>query len=122
MIDIKSLRLGNAVMYDGEIVFISSVLKTHVKISEYLNTLHCSKIDHIPLSEEILLKCGFEKDNICYFEKGNIKLEKLLTTPKFILRIKRGRTGSMEIKIVKYLHEIQNWYFLIHEEELQINL
>lgn len=71
-------------------------------------------IQPIPLTEEILLKCGFEKevnyvkgitiqDGIAYFDDNEF-----------------GHSKEDEIEC-KYLHQLQNLYFSLTQKELTIN-
>ena len=75
----------------------------------------------IKLTEEILLKCGFEKDN--RIDLG--ELNPCFTIFSFSLMIRHNSYyvdwigGNTEMK---YLHELQNLYFALTKEELQINI
>lgn len=67
MIDVKELRIGSKVMYGDVIQTISVVFKNAVSFDfvqisqdEY-KKFNCKDINGIPLTEEILLKCGFEQ-------------------------------------------------------------
>lgn len=67
----------------------------------------------IELTEEILLKCGFEEKN-SILEKDGIRL--------FKIRDLYFR-GNFPIKAdVRYLHQLQNLYFALTGEELNVQL
>jgi len=70
-------------------------------------------IDPIPVTEEILLKCGFEKKDAFWFTKDIIKIETTLS---------RGRFKYAGFVSVKHLHQLQNLYFALTGQELEINL
>ena len=115
--EVKELRIGNYVYAFKTIYQIDETDFIGEKISTY---------KPIPLTEEILLKCGFEKiiDNEFtlrydlkkdprfdyFFPKHNLK--------SFGLRFH----GSTFFDVVKYLHQLQNFHFALTNEELIINL
>ena len=74
----------------------------------------------IPLTEEILLKCRFKKDT-----KGVLVLNKNIYS-----LILWGGEVSVYLKIdesvlsieINYLHQLQNLYFALTGQELEINL
>lgn len=67
----------------------------------------------IELTEEILLKCGFV-DYDCWLQKEGIQL--------FNIRNLYYR-GNFPIKAdIKYLHQLQNLYFALTNEELNVQL
>lgn len=67
----------------------------------------------IPITPEILEKCGFKK-----FESGNFYHPKTMfeLTPKFWLE------GSERAVKAGYLHQLQNLYFALTGEELEVKL
>lgn len=86
----------------------------------------------IPLTEDILLKCGFQKmivdsylkqDDITMFTKGYIELSSDLHLLYYTFD-DRHDVWYYEIldRQIKYLHELQNLYFALSGEELQIKL
>lgn len=74
----------------------------------------------IELTEEILVKCGFEKHstNPFWFRKKQIciSLAESLELISWDMQI-----FKIDLK-VKYLHQLQNLYFALTGEELEINL
>jgi hypothetical protein len=76
-----------------------------------------SDCDPIPLTEEILLKCGFEKfevEGYPIFIIGKFYLEFYSLESVFLI-------SDIEVKI-KHLHQLQNLYFCLTGEELTIEL
>ena len=78
----------------------------------YLN----KHINPIPLTEELLIKLGFNN----YFDKGKLKI-----IPKGRLGYKNGRTYFNSWAILEkqpdYVHELQNLYYALTKEELILN-
>ena len=72
----------------------------------------------IPLTEEILLKCGFIIDSINNFEKYPFTIQKSNHYVTDFLFYKNGDSGV----VIKYLHQLQNLYFALTGKELEINL
>lgn len=86
----------------------------------------CSHLEPIPLTEELLLKCGFEKSQIdlrcayvphayvgLRFEKGDFRYYK--ESDKWSYRATR-------IDNPIFLHQLQNLYFALAGKELEIKL
>lgn len=136
----KELRLGNYVKLskDHQYVGIKIPAGTICKVKAInLNSLYLecdvsngtfygdvpvSMIDYIPLTEGLLLKCGF---NVEYYE-FQIKEQRLLTMNDFwILYNSRtnfyGVMRSNEVFTqVEYLHQLQNIYLDLVGKELEI--
>ena len=82
----------------------------------------CADIKPIELSEEILLKCGFELitedggavGNYTFWSNGVIELNNLGYW--FIV------STDFNHPKINYLHQLQNFYFSIKQTELEINL
>lgn len=107
----EELRIKNKVNLSGEIVTVKSIefnninQEYFIKIFEDFRLPKVSFLNPISLTEEILLKCGFEKTKeIDSWElKGFGFVD--ISTPQ-----------------CKYLHQLQNLYFALTGEELTINL
>lgn len=120
MINSNELRIGNYVkLFDTNDCYkIHLVSKKSVQIESGLIGGEVFKLDNlhpIPLTEEILLKCGFELIKGWYV-KGKIELFNInnnyFTTPS---------KGIISVDII-YLHQLQNLYFALTGQELQVNL
>jgi hypothetical protein len=107
MIQVNELRLGNYVYYADN--------KTVLKVDGG-HICYPSKMHPIPLSEEILLKCGFVKYNTKDINPTYSK--KLFNWNDGILYL----IGDGFVNHIKYLHQLQNLYFALKNEELEINL
>ena len=77
-----------------------------------------SEINPTPLTKELVLKCGFEEEfgGIIYYNR-NRGIEFNFSNGWCMASI-----GEYEITSVKYLHQLQNLYFALTEEDLEINL
>lgn len=108
MIQSKELRIGN--------IFLEKFSQTEIKVLE----ISAEKIifegdfdnnwqaQPIPLTEEWLLKFGFKKGERGWFKT----LDKNL---KFNLYTYRDK------ELYRYVHQLQNLYFALTNEELKIN-
>ena len=80
-------------------------------------------IEPIPLTEEILLKCGFEKGYIMYFIR--ICETRCYLRPSYRGGYYYGICPYIELrdcKTIQYLHQLQNLYFALTGKELEIKL
>lgn len=83
-------------------------------------TLFLEDADPIPLTEEILLKCGFERiDIFAEYRKGNIILGLVIGDENQYQLMINGFCTSV---ILNYLHELQNVYKIFEKQELEIKL
>ena len=118
------LRIGNWLIdkrytHDSE----NGRFKVHVRDLQYLTDIKESNecdFEPIPLTEEILLKCGFKyykEDNSYQLDFGFYciwgRLEKEFTL------YSNGDETETEIK---YLHQLQNLYWCLTGQELEVNL
>lgn len=128
MIQPQELRIGNHVFdIDGDIMQIGDILDFGVKFKNTSLGSIYEKINPIPLTEEILLKFGFNKE----YQKGYIGID--VCNSDFVLTepLKMGewqtkytfqfKTGSVhKFKEIEYVHQLQNLYFALTGEELQL--
>ena len=122
------LRIGN---YVNKSLLSGNGRKLNLKIS--INDLE--KLDKgnpifnyepIPLTEDILLKCGFEKANYeknypLYFNKNKTKYSDAISVSVYS-DFCRVKIVDKTVKTLVYLHDFQNIYFALTNEELNINL
>lgn len=102
-----------------ELVGIERIDNGHIPIiSDFKSEYKVSwlSLNGVPLTEEILLKCGFEKE-LSTNGKSFYKFEDMQTDLKTIW------IGNNEFYISEVpLHRLQNIHFAIYNEELEINL
>lgn len=139
MIAANELRIGNWVIYDNTICYIVAIdndggIDGSVKLYSVnilkggvvcVKIIPISNIHPIPLTEEILLKCGFETADDWWF-KFKINTEEdfyLLISPKerFAYFSLRDMQVS-EIRDLDHLHWLQNAYFFFVGKELEVKI
>ena len=122
------LRIGN---------WVKDIKKGYVSIhgiepnwdEVWLNYCHGSgiykkriiEIEPIPLTEELLKKCGFTKVGSNY-EKDWLLLHTHLEKQIFDFLLYESSSGKLKATPILYLHRLQNLYFALTGEELEINL
>ena len=124
----KNLRVGNLILESGLPKKITTIGDTtfSVKGKDWKAVLH-EDVEAIPLTEEWLLNLGFNTD----YKKGYIGIDVgntdfVLTYPKtigdfqecFVFQFNSG--GWARIREVKYVHELQNLFFAITGQELEL--
>jgi hypothetical protein len=110
MIQLNEIREGNLVYEFGKVHTISFKDDDH---------WHLENFQPIPLTPEILRKCGFEANNgkrlindvwlVIHENEANI------------YDLYKNETVQMRIEL-KYLHQLQNLYFALTQTELNIQL
>ena len=144
MIDYKELRIGNWIRQSKRSVGVNSN-EFDCQVNEinakglnvgyggvYLEWQFC---EGIPLSEGILGKCGMVSvsgkidenykfnliDLCCIIEKSDKTIE-LFYNPFDSELTKKVPTVAFFCPTIKYLHQLQNLYFVLTGEELECNL
>ncbi len=136
MIQSNDLRLGNKVLWNDLICTVAGIQyfidadenkEGHIvdlyNNGEMVQTPYVSYINPIPLTPEILEKCGFEKkyshSNLSkYVGNGTLYWNDVMS-----LSYAFGHDYEEEpIEHTQYLHQLQNLYFALTGEELKINL
>jgi hypothetical protein len=133
MIKANELRIGNILNYTGKgnaaypsgIVAVNEVLSDGINLSMGDSTVYeFELLQPIPLTPEILEKVGFEKDHNTSFFKYPLPLSiaKLSVNPDNGTVWLRKNGNSLNPIDVKYVHQLQNLYFTLSGEELEVNL
>jgi len=78
-------------------------------------------LEGIPLTEEILIKAGFINTSSGYYSNGKIEIG-YTTTDDWLEYEYISITGQTEMTALKYVHQLQNLYYALTNEELVINL
>lgn len=118
--DVKELRIGNWFLLNK-----SNVKKPYQIDSGFdiykLDESDCADIEPIPLTEEWLIKFGFEKKQFFSYDKGLLSVS---LPSEDALLWRNGRTYFNSWKISdapKYVHQLQNLYFALTGTELVVN-
>ena len=111
----NELRIGNWVNCFGLPMRVEP--NTILSLLEIENNKKiCIDLSAIPLTDEILLKCGFEKhrttDIYATHAKGLINVNDGL-----VFLVNNGFLNH-----IKHLHQLQNLYFALTGEELEVDL
>lgn len=125
MIQANELRIGNLVYNESYITEkITSVIEDQVKSKPYLsffdeNWVNIKHIEPIPLTEEWLLKFGFETDEICFY-KENFTIGHF--AGNMFIWLPSGSLSSSKYGVeIKTIHHLQNLYFSLFEKELVLS-
>lgn len=127
------LRIGNWIKYEDKLVQVvqlsSLMILCQRDENQFLVNCEPKVFQPIELTEEVLAKIGFKKniiygnvieyfpidDNLtrifCIKEKQNFKIQ----------NVRKNITETIE-KHIKYLHQLQNAYYLLTNEELEVKL
>lgn len=122
----QDLRIGNLVNVLGETRVVKSIDRFGISYDnsqelERLMTFNADKIKPIPLTEEWLVKLGFEKKNIYGKHNKFFYIRNKLYFCEYDFYSFVYSNNSLEIKEPKYVHQLQNLYFVLTGEELTIN-
>ena len=129
-LEAKDLRIGNFVKArttDDEFNIVKEISFSDNQRGYYLrleNINHGVWLEHngdnlilgVPLTEEWLLKFGFEKG--FYYEKGFLKLSN--GQKRTLVRYVISDSESVSIASIIYVHQLQNLYHALTGEELTI--
>lgn len=116
MIQAHELRIGNIIQYnDGDICRVIGISEfgLDVEFKEETTYIEHEHFSVIPITEEILLKCGFDLKSVPYHAiKGNIVL--VISNGIWYYKFSHAK--------VQYLHQLQNLYHALTGQELKIEL
>ena len=119
----NELRIGNY-LNTSEAIGITTVFHIDTDVDGWrVNYLSGKFYKPIPLTPEILDKCGFDLTQ--WFCEGSYKIREdrsdMLYGWTFVVR-NANHDREIEFGYFKYVHELQNLYFALTGEELNINL
>lgn len=116
MINAHELRIGNIVLYKGKETYILLDDLVDITVSpEAINYY-----EPIPLTEELLLKCGVDNGYTI-----DIKCKRKKISFSWSYRVvssgKRYAFICKKYPHIKYLHQLQNLYFVLTGKELFVD-
>jgi hypothetical protein len=130
MMSIKAteLRIGNMVLYkpygnrDGEPITIAGMLGMQAYFSKHSNESGMfHNLQPIPLSIDVLKKCEFTFD-----DHGRLFYNGLRVSSSFVRWEPVEGWIQLDSPIgtttIKSVHHLQNWFFALTQQELNINL
>lgn len=129
MIDKNELRRHNILLYtpNGNYIEVESIGEYWINAAGGNEGEYYAKLAGIPITEDILLKCGFEQVDAQYsttlkmFKKDLLYFE--LFKDKIVWSGLDRHAGHDERLDIKFLHELQNiYYWLSGKKELEVKL
>lgn len=135
MIRAEDLRIGNLVNVKLHIpipVKIKAITETSISCegierNRFTPFLISEKLEPIPLTEDILLKCGFKNESKGWVSLNNYLFEfdcLCVGINEGYVWIEYGGRYDLHAcnltKNIKYLHELQNLYYALTKQELDI--
>lgn len=129
------LRIGNIVKYKEHFIQIENLVKDEfwtINRGKDWEVIRLSDIEPVPLTAGLLEKCGFEKSEyeshvfehkgsglILVYDRGYDEEGRHW---HYGDDFEKGNGTSALWKAIDFLHQLQNLYFALTGEELEINL
>lgn len=127
----QELSIGNLVCYNGKVVKVEQITKHkigyHTKPNETrMNYARLCEIEPIPITEEWLTKRKGDEDNYFMFCDNSIltftKLGDAIWDVRIQVSFPNYRENIQKIQSLRFVHELQNAYYLVADKELEIKL
>jgi hypothetical protein len=117
------LRIGNKLQIGRKIITVSAIDSSEIVTQkEGYISLGQYQPSGIHLTEEILVKAGFEGDINFGYGKDCVELNYITTDDYFQLEFKVSSSKRWLLINIKHVHELQNLYFYLTGTELNIEL
>ncbi len=133
MIRAQELRIGNFVMVNGEIEEIFGICEDYpfLKTAKYgACVIEYRDLDPITLTEDLLIKLGFVRNQIktisevIDISENDKHLEFEITEVGLDLWISSDKIDEalyFPINHIKFVHQLQNLFFALTQQELKLN-
>lgn len=130
--DVKELRIGNLIHFNGsreEVGVVTGIVESvfDSPATIYLNyridiTTSTDKTNPIPLTEEWLLRFGFKNTDTGFEIKAwrENDFNIILVGHKYAVPSSSGFFGLVNTSHINYIHQLQNLYFAITGKELTL--
>lgn len=123
MINTSELRIGNWVLLQGEPQMIDGVSITgYIGLMGNGITNRQEQIDPIPLTPEVLVKCGFidPADNGLAYRINIDSTDELCWYMNlgFMRYQTQGAGFTRYLQHIKHIHQLQNWWYMHTNTEL----
>ncbi|WP_101690726.1 hypothetical protein [Dysgonomonas massiliensis] len=126
MIQPNEIRIGNWVMHNGKAyqttsIYVYNPINADRYVLVRLNTeqgVNTNDLYPIPLTEDRMIKLGAEK----YTPDNTYKLDGIIIDLKLGIAMLDCENCTPLLGICKYLHQLQNIYFIRKNKELEIEL
>ncbi len=133
MLNRNEFRMGNLIKYQDRLCKIEGLQDILVKLSfiggapgnTVVHFIYWAKEEQlapVPITSEILLKCGFSAAGILRNLDRNIKIGCYENAMHIVNIGNSMSTSGTHVENIKYLHQLQNLYFVLTGEELNCNL
>lgn len=120
----SELRIGSIIDFDGMKSIVKEIdnqgVVVFIKETDETEWIDLFQFTPITLTEEILLKCGFEKRSDGHFNMFKQSEVDIIICNDFSSWQCDGINFS--VNCIKYLHQLQNLYFALIGTELKIEL
>lgn len=123
----NELRIGNYVQHKGEIVKVEQITKRKIGYHKYadkrtMQYLKYSEIEPVEITEDILIRLGFEEtfDNTYSEILRYDKIKVIKFDERLLVHIFNNYSTYSFGSRIKYIHELQNAYFVINNKELKL--
>ena len=123
----NELRIGNCVILHSGNDYSRPIQHTLDAIDINVCVIDEKRFSPIPLTPEILVKCGFEKNDVFekmfkYLNNHDCDTDKLTFRKEEGFICFDGIKYRTLLKHIKHLHQLQNLYFALTGEEIKIEL
>ena len=122
----KELRINNWVKHNNEFLQVDGIDDIDV-FNKQMGEVPLHTVQPIPLTEEILLKCGFEKRyflNDFFIVINDVKTILIIEIifDNIFIYLCASNEKKVRLANANFLHQLQNLYFALTCTELEINL